>query len=279
MIERARSAQTAALDSLFVGDHHVVQTPYYQNTPMLGRLLAEWGNKPAGALFLLPLWNPILVAEQVATLASIHPGRFILQCGLGTGRHQFKAMGADIRFRPSALEQSISTLRSLWNGETASLDGRWKFQKAGISPLPPEPIDIWIGASAEIAIERAAKIGDAWLADPSMILEEAESSMATYQSALHKHGKPTPTTIAIRKDIYVAEDLADADRIRSQVAMDGYRGFNPEALIIGNAVQVAEEFLVLGELGYTDIIVRNLHSDQSKALASTERLAEVKTYL
>jgi hypothetical protein len=61
--------------------------------------------------------------------------------------------------------------------------------------------------------------------------------------------------------------------------MDGYRGFNPEALIIGNAVQVAEEFLVLGELGYTDIIVRNLHSDQSKALASTERLAEVKTYL
>jgi len=118
------------LDSLFVGDHHVVPTPYYQNTPMLGRLLAEWGNKPAGALFLLPLWNPILVAEQVATLASIHPGRFIVQCGLGTGRHQFKAMGADIRFRPSALEQSISTLRSLWNGETASLDGRWKFQKA-----------------------------------------------------------------------------------------------------------------------------------------------------
>jgi hypothetical protein len=41
-----------------------------QNTPMLGRLLAEWSDRPAGALFLLPLWNPVLVAEQVGTLAA-----------------------------------------------------------------------------------------------------------------------------------------------------------------------------------------------------------------
>jgi hypothetical protein len=46
-----------------------------QNTPMLGRLLAEWSDRPAGALFLLPLWNPVLVAEQVGTLAAIAAGR------------------------------------------------------------------------------------------------------------------------------------------------------------------------------------------------------------
>jgi hypothetical protein len=63
MIERAAAARRAALDSLFVGDQHVSATPYYQNTPMLGRLLAEWGEAPAGCLFLLPLWHPVLVAE------------------------------------------------------------------------------------------------------------------------------------------------------------------------------------------------------------------------
>ena len=53
MIERAAAAHRSGLDSLFVGDQHVSPTPYYQNTPMLGRLLAEWGSAPAGCLFLL----------------------------------------------------------------------------------------------------------------------------------------------------------------------------------------------------------------------------------
>jgi alkanesulfonate monooxygenase SsuD/methylene tetrahydromethanopterin reductase-like flavin-dependent oxidoreductase (luciferase family) len=71
MIERAEAARRAALDSLFVGDQHISPTPYYQNTPMLARLLAEWGEAPAGCLFLLPLWHPVLVAEQIGTLAAI----------------------------------------------------------------------------------------------------------------------------------------------------------------------------------------------------------------
>ncbi len=65
MIARARVASEAGLDSLFLGDHHVTPFPYYQNTPMLGRLLAEWSSGTAGALFLLPLWNPVLVAERI----------------------------------------------------------------------------------------------------------------------------------------------------------------------------------------------------------------------
>jgi alkanesulfonate monooxygenase SsuD/methylene tetrahydromethanopterin reductase-like flavin-dependent oxidoreductase (luciferase family) len=83
MIERAVAARRAALDSLFVGDQHASPTPYYQNTPMVGRLLAEWGEAPAGCLFLLPLWHPVLVAEQIGTLAAIARGPFIMQCGLG----------------------------------------------------------------------------------------------------------------------------------------------------------------------------------------------------
>ncbi|PWU22730.1 MAG: LLM class flavin-dependent oxidoreductase, partial [Candidatus Rokuibacteriota bacterium] len=70
MIERAAAARRAGLDSLFVGDHHATPGPYYQNVPIFGRLLAEWGNAPAGCLFLLPLWNPVLLAEQVGTLAA-----------------------------------------------------------------------------------------------------------------------------------------------------------------------------------------------------------------
>ena len=109
MIERTAAAHRAGLDSLFIGDHHNSPTPYYQNTPMLGRLLAEWGEAPAGCLFLLPLWSPVLVAEQIGTLAAVAQGPFIMQCGLGYGEARSPPWGPTSRrvLRPS---RKLSTL-------------------------------------------------------------------------------------------------------------------------------------------------------------------------
>jgi hypothetical protein len=73
MIERAAAARRAALDSLFVGDQHVSATPYYQNTPMLGRLLAEWGEAPAGCLFLLKVKPIKLRVPEARTLPRFWP--------------------------------------------------------------------------------------------------------------------------------------------------------------------------------------------------------------
>ncbi|OUV12086.1 MAG: hypothetical protein CBC47_00240 [Alphaproteobacteria bacterium TMED87] len=279
MVARARAAAEAGLDSLFVGDHHVVPTSYYQNTPMLGRLLAEWDHRHAGALFLLPLWNPVLLAEQVATLACITRGPFILQCALGANDYQFKAMGANIKVRPSAFEQSLRVLRALWKGETVSLNGIWKFENAKISPLPPEKIEVWIGASAPNAIERAARLGDSWLAEPGLTLRGASEKLHTYKGAVDRQKKEVPKTIAIRRDIYVAESDKDARQVRELVKAKGYRGFDNDALIIGDASAVAGAFCHFYDLGYTDIIVRNLHRSPERALASTEKLMLVREKL
>src|SRR5256714_15659359 len=117
-IGRAAAARRAALDSLFIGDQHASPTPYYQNTPMLGRLLAEWGEATAGCLFLLPLWHPVLVAEQIGTLAAIAQGPFIMQCGLGGGDGRFPGVGAKRKTRPSAFEEALDIIRRLVAGET-----------------------------------------------------------------------------------------------------------------------------------------------------------------
>src|SRR3954470_10537901 len=117
LVERARAARDAGLDSLFVGDHHNVPVPYYQNVPMLGRLLAEWDDRPSGALFLLPLWHPVLLAEQIGTLASIAQGPFIMQCALGGGAEQFAAMGSLVKDRVPEFEARLETIRRLLAGE------------------------------------------------------------------------------------------------------------------------------------------------------------------
>src|SRR5581483_9790634 len=130
MIERAAAARRAGLSSLFIGDQHVSPRPYYQNTPMLGRLLAEWGDRPAGCLFLLPLWHPVLVAEQIGTLAAIAEGPFVMQCGLGWGEDRFAAMGANFKTRPSAFEEALDIVRRLLAGETVSASRRFQVTQA-----------------------------------------------------------------------------------------------------------------------------------------------------
>jgi len=278
MIERAAAARKADLDSLFVGDHHATPGKYYQNVPMLGRLLAEWSDKPAGCLFLLPLWNPVLIAEQVGTLAAIMRGRFIFQCGLGEDDAQFRAMGASIKSRVAAFEESLSALRRLWAGETVTASGIFSFDSARVTLKPAEPVEVWIGATAAPAIDRAARLGDAWLASPGLTIEVAREKIAYYRDRSKAHGR-APSAIAIRRDVYVGESSDEAKTTLDAAVAKGYRGFDPKALIAGTVPQVAERFRALAAMGFTDVIVRHLTTDHAKVLGSFARLGEVRRAL
>ena len=278
IIERAAAARHAALDSLFVGDQHVSPTPYYQNTPILGRLLAEWGGAPAGCLFLLPLWHPVLVAEQIGTLAAIAQGRFIMQCGLGWGDERFAAMGASIKTRPSAFEEALDIVRRLLAGETVSSAGRFRVDEASLALRPPEPVEVWIGASAPPAIDRAARLAEGWIASPSLTCEEAREQADLYRGRCAAHGR-TPGAIVLRRDIYVGASPADAQAELQRALSRGYRGMPAEALIAGAAEQVADQFRRFAAIGYDEILVRHLTNDQPKVLGSLERLAAVRAAL
>ncbi len=278
MVDRARAARNAGLDALFVGDHHATPIPYYQNSAILGRMLAEWGDRPAGALYLLPLWHPLVVAEQVGTLASVTEGRFILQCAIGPDDNQFPAMGVPVRQRPSRFEQSLSILRRLWAGETVTTGGeddRFGLREARIAPCPPEPVEVWVGASAPPAIDRAARLGDGWLAAPGLSSGEAAEQLRLYREACDRHDRPVGAC-AIRRDIYVGESDAEAEQAAAGVIGRGYRGFPGEALILGGIEQVADRFAALASMGYDEVVVRHLVQHPGKVLESIARLAEVR---
>jgi alkanesulfonate monooxygenase SsuD/methylene tetrahydromethanopterin reductase-like flavin-dependent oxidoreductase (luciferase family) len=166
----------------------------------------------------------------------------------------------------------------LWAGEEVTSDGRVPFARARISPVPPEPVRVWIGASAPPAIERAARLGDGWIASPNLTPEEARLQLDAYREACGVAGRPAGTTV-IRRDLYVGESDDDARRRGSPVIDAGYRGFPPEATILGSASTVAERLAALADIGFDEVLVRNLMPDAAAALDSTERLAEVKRLL
>ena len=108
-----------------------------------------------------------------------------------------------------------------------------------------------------------------------MTRKQGATALELYKAGLTKHGKAIPDTIAIRSDVHVSASPDEDQQVKDQISHQGYRGFNPEALVIGQSQEVAEKFRTFEGLGYTDIIVRNLHSNPESAVKSTERLRQV----
>jgi len=193
-------------------------------------------------------------------------------------RSPLRRHGVNIKTRPSAFEEALDIVRRLLAGETVSSSRRFQITQASIALRPAEPVEVWIGASAPPAIDRAARMADGWIASPSLTHEEAHSQADFYRGRCATYGK-RPTAIALRRDIYVGESSADAQAVLQQALSKGYRGIPAEALIAGSIDEVAAQFRVLGELGYTDIIVRHLTNEQPKVLGSLERLGKVRAAL
>lgn len=279
MVERARAAADAGLDSLFVGDHHNVPVPYYQNIPILGRLLAEWDERPAGALFLLPLWHPVLLAEQIGTLAAIARGPFIMQCAVGGGDEQFRVFDTSLRERATRFEAALDIVRALCRGESVTtVDGPWKIEQAQIAPVPPEPLEVWIGAAAPRAVDRAARLGDAFLIGPEATPPEIDALVGTYRDACARHGRE-PDRIAVRRDVHLAATDEEAATVAEPIVARGYRGFDRSALVVGGPGRAADALAGLQASGCTDVIVRHLADEQDPVLRSFEQLATVRAAL
>jgi alkanesulfonate monooxygenase SsuD/methylene tetrahydromethanopterin reductase-like flavin-dependent oxidoreductase (luciferase family) len=271
LVERARAIRAAGLDSLFVGDHHATPGHYFQNVPTIARLMAEVGDMTVGALFLMPLHHPVLMAEQVGTLWALAQGPFVLIAAAGDGEEQFAPFGVPLRQRPSRMEEHLTIVRRLLAGERLTFTGRYhRLTDVAIHPVPSEPIPIWIGASARPALERAGALGDAWLAAPGAVGEELITQADIYRQAAARAGRRP--VLAIRRDVYVGESDREAEEATAPMLARGYRGFRREALIIGGPETVIEELRVLHELGFEHVLVRHIVPQQELVLASYHRL-------
>lgn len=277
LIERTQAAAAANLDLLSLGDHHATgPLAYYQNVPMLGRLLAEWNDAPAGCLFLLPLWHPVMAAEAIGTLAAMHPGQFVVQTGIGGGKQQFAAMGKSLRSRGADIEESIRLIAALLAGETVSSD-RFGITDAAIAPRPDEPVEWWMGGTAPAALERAARVSGIFYAGPSGI-ETASASAENFAAACERVGRD-PVKMIMRQDVIVAPTNAEAEALAAPILNAGYRGMGRGDVAVGSPETVAELFATFGDAGYVEIAARQLPIPQESALESIALLGDVRGLL
>lgn len=159
----AQRAEQHGLDSVWVLDRLVY--PSLAPLPLLAAAAAVTERVRLGTSILLgTLWNPMLLAKEVATIQRLSEGRLVLGMALGARESDFQAAGVSLRSRPGRLEDSVALLRAATAGKAVDHQGRAFTLKVGAVALPEtSPIPIWLGGFADEAIRRAVRLGDGFI--------------------------------------------------------------------------------------------------------------------
>ena len=208
LVTQTRVAREAGFKSLWF-PHHYLTGPLQmlQIVPMMAYLAQHAEGMQIGPnILILPLLNPVHVAEDQPRSDVLTGGNYVLGVGLGYRDGEFTAFNMSLKERAPRLEESIALIRRLWSGEKVTHKGRF-YQvddlAIGLKPARDGGPPIWMAGTAQAAIQRAARLADAWMIVPSTPLAQLTEQMRTYRAAL---GGRVPDCFPIVRECYVGAD-------------------------------------------------------------------------
>jgi probable F420-dependent oxidoreductase len=144
------------------------------------------------AVTLLPLRNALLVARQVATVDQLCGGKFLFGVGVGWLKEEADAMGMPWKGRGKRTDEDIALMRALWTAEGDLVEFHGEFHDVPLIDPEPRPVQrpvpILIGGHTDIAIDRAARLGDGWIA-ALMSAGRLEQHLETLRARCEVHGR------------------------------------------------------------------------------------------
>ena len=230
VVEICHVARDAGFSAVSMPQHWVSHpTIWPQPFQMLARLAPETGNmRLMTGIVLLPLHNPLQVAEDVATLDHITNGRFTLGVGIGYRETELEAIGATRKDRVPRLTESIEVMKRLWTGEEVSHEGRyWTFHEAqmGFTPVQQPHPPIWIACQSDGAVRRAARIADACYLAPQVGFDDLGSLVTAYREERASSGQ-AGGRVTISRGVAFGADRETAIAEAKEAAASSYRMYS-----------------------------------------------------
>ena len=217
-IAQVRLARDLGFDLIAFGQHFLAnEFQMLQPAVAAARLAAEAGEMRVGIqIYLLPLLNPVAVAEETASLDVVTGGRFVFGVGLGYREAEDRAFGLESGERVPRLLSHLEAIKGLWTGRPVDFDAPYcKLAGAttAIRPVQQPHPPIWVAANNDRAVERAAEIGDTWVINPHATVATIQRQMGIYRAARERLGKPFPSELPMMREICVAETREEAYRL------------------------------------------------------------------
>ena len=231
LLVQARLANELGYASITKGMHYSA-APWqdFQQFPFLCRVMAEAPNVRINfGLILLSLHKPLDIAEQIATVDVMSGGKVIVGVALGYREVEFLAFGTTQKERVTRFEENLEAVKRLWTDDVVNMVGsHFTLQDASVATKPiqrPHP-PVWIGANADPAIRRAARLGDCWYVNPHNRIATIVRQVDLYKRALDEYGKPFPREFPARREVFVAKSRSEAIRLCAPFLAAKYEAYD-----------------------------------------------------
>lgn len=217
-IEYVIEAEALGYDSTFIVEHHF--TGFGQVSATLN-LLTWIGAKTSSirlgtAVIVLPWHNPVLLAEQAATVDLLSGGRLDFGVGKGYRHNEFASFGIPMEDAGSRFEEAIDIITKSWtSNDRFDFDGKfWQYKDIVVEPptiQKPHP-PFWQGAGHADSIRRVAARGHNLLLDQFASIGDTIARFHTYRDAMTANGFGFDANqVGVARAFYVAKDQADKE--------------------------------------------------------------------
>ena len=203
-LELLQEAERLGFDAVWISEHHFLDDGYCPSVlPVAAAVAARTMRVRIGtAVLLLPLHNPVRVAEDAAVVDILSGGRWDLGVGVGYGSAEFHGLSADKRRRGILLDEAIEVLRRAWTEDSFTFEGTcFSYRNVSVTPKPlqsPHP-PIWIGGRSERGSRRGARLGYPFL------LVGGPAQYRQLQALFAEAGRsPAELRVAAQRTIFLA---------------------------------------------------------------------------
>ena len=191
-----------------LANNYTTEYPHHETMTTLafiGAVTTTLGLK--SAVLIMPQRPAVLVAKQAAQVDLLSGGRLQMWLGIGWNEAEYEALDMTFSNRGRRLEEQIDVLRKLWTEAHVTFTGQWHtINDAGLAPMPVQrPIPVWIGAIADVAVQRAGRIADGWQVIAfDQQSDETAAKFELFRSAALNAGRD-PSTLGIEATLFTHE--------------------------------------------------------------------------
>ncbi len=212
-------AESLGFCSTFLVEHHFTGFGQISATLNLLTFIAARTKtlRLGTAVIVLPWHNPVLLAEQAATLDLLSQGRLDFGIGMGYRYREFAGFCMPMEEAAERFDESLAVILKAWTSDAPwSHRGKyWQFEEVVVEPptaQKPHP-PLWMGAGSPESITKVAEQGHQLLLDQYASIEEIGGRIALFKSEVEKRGRAfDPMSVAVTRSINVVGTPAELQK-------------------------------------------------------------------